>query len=83
MDPSSRHGSREQDQSIKARKKLLFDDEEDGRTASASSAVERKSFAEHLRSTPAAPLSPGLKALLGVAAAVVVLLLVAVLVKAR
>jgi len=64
--------SRTQEQSIKARKHQLFEDDfvESG---------PRQSFQECLRTTPADPLSTPLKALLWVVGTVVVLLLVAAL----
>lgn len=79
MEPSSR--PREQEQSIRARKKLLFDEEEEG-PGQARRAVT-KPFAEYLRTTPPAPLSTATKAMLWSIGVVVVLLLIATLLKAR
>ena len=62
---------REQDQSIKDRKKLLYDD--DPRPVSASAIG--KPFVLHLRETPAASLPTIMKAGLWVAGIVVLLLL--------
>jgi hypothetical protein len=64
---------REQEQSIKDRKKLLFDD--DPFPVPTGPAVERKPFAVYLQKTPAQPLSTGVKALLWAAGIVVGLLL--------
>jgi hypothetical protein len=66
---------REQEQSIKERKKLLFDD--DPPPLSMDSGVERKPFAMYLRQTPAEPLSMGIKAMLLAAGIAVALLLAA------
>ena len=63
---------REQEDSIKDRKKLLFDKED---TPIAFKGVERKPFALYLRQTPPQPLSAGLKALLWATGIVVGLLL--------
>jgi hypothetical protein len=70
---------REQEQSIKARKKLLFDDDEDAPAAAPRELVVRKPFREYLQTTPAAPLSGGVKAALWAAGVVVLLLLIAAL----
>ena len=67
---------RTQEQSIKARKNELF---EVDRPVGAPTGP-RRSFRECLRTTPAAPLSPAVRALLWVAGVVVVLLLLAALV---
>jgi hypothetical protein len=64
---------RTQEQSIKARKNQLFDSDEPVE----SSSGPRKSLQDCLRETPAAPLSPMVKAILW-AIGVVVLLLLAV-----
>ena len=65
---------RTQEQSIKARKHELYEaDEPDGSTG------PRLSFQECLRTTPADPLSPLLKALLWTVGTVVILLLIAAL----
>ncbi len=73
MAPDLHH--RTQEQSIKARKHQLFEDEDFGTVSSGP----RLSFPELLRVTPADPLSPALKALLWVVGTVVVLLLLAAL----
>jgi hypothetical protein len=70
---------REQEQSIRARKQLLF--ENDAAVQPVVERKERKPFAVHLRETPAAPLSGGAKALLWGAGAIVMLLLVATLLR--
>lgn len=67
MDP------KDQDQSIKARKKLLY--EEDEVPPSALSDGDRLPFRAYLSKTPAAPLPIGTKALLWLAAVIVGLLL--------
>lgn len=67
MDP------KDQDQSIKERKKLLY--EEDEVPPSAAGDGERLPFRVYLTRTPAAPLPVGTRALLWLAAAVVALLL--------
>ena len=64
---------REQEQSIKDRKKLLFDD--DPPPLATGPIVERKPFAVHLQKTPAQPLSTTVKAMLWAAGIVVGLLL--------
>ena len=71
---------REQEQSIKARKQLLF--EEDEKLAPGASAP-RMPFVAYLRTTPAAPLPAMWKAILGVAGAIVMLLLLAALWRLR
>lgn len=68
---------REQEHSIKERKRLLF--EEDEPLVEAESAETRKPFVEYLQTTPAAPLSMGAKAMLWGAGVIVALLLVAAL----
>ena len=69
--PDPRH--RTQEQSIKARKHQLFETDEDHPHAEA-----RRSFAQCLRDTPAAPLTPPLKmGLWAVGVLVILLLLVA------
>jgi hypothetical protein len=67
---------REQEQSIKDRKRLLYDDDD-----LPASSVERKPFALYLRETPATPLSGPVKAALWAAAVVVGLLLAAAAMK--
>ena len=64
---------REQEQSIKDRKKLIYDDDPTPLATGAS--VERKPFKIHLRETPAQPLSTVLKAALMAAGVAVALLL--------
>lgn len=63
---------REQEQSIKERKRLLFDDDPQIDTRSEG---DRKPFALYLREVPAAPLSPLIKAALWGAGLLVALLL--------
>ena len=78
--PRPKTAPREQEQSIRARKQLIFGEEElpgQGRRATT------KPFSEYLRTTPPAPLSTATKAMLWAVGAVVVLLLIAVLLKAR
>ena len=67
---------REQEQSIKQRKAMLYEDD-----APAVVRGPSKPFAEYLRETPAAPLSPAIQAALWAAGIVVVLLLVAALIR--
>ena len=64
--------------SIKRRKNQLFEADEPVRSASKG---ETRTFQECLRTTPAAPLSSTVKAILYVTGAVVVLILVVALVK--
>jgi hypothetical protein len=75
MAPDSPH-QRTQEQSIKARKHQLFEDDEP------LDAGPRRSFRECLRETPAEPLSTPVKALLWTLGVIVVLLLVAALLTA-
>lgn len=70
---------REQEQSIKDRKQLLFDD--DPPPASAATGPG-KPFALYLRETPAAPLPAWVKAALWAAGVVVALLLLGAVMKA-
>jgi hypothetical protein len=71
---------REQEQSIRERKQLLF--EEDERPAGPPvEAAPTKPFVEYLRTTPAAPLSGLAKVLIWTAGVLVVLLFVASLIK--
>lgn len=70
---------REQEQSIKDRKALLFDQETFENAASGPS----KPFRLYLRETPPQPLSPGIKALLWTVAVVVLLLLLAAAIKSQ
>jgi hypothetical protein len=77
-------GGREQEQSIRDRKSLMFDDEELPDTAAAAAGaapIVSKTFQEYLAITPPAPLSSGMKAALYATGAVVLLLLVAALLK--
>ena len=67
---------RDHDPSIKARKQQLYDD-----PADAAPTGPRRSFAEVLKATPAAPLSGGTKASLWAVGVLVALLLGAALVK--
>jgi hypothetical protein len=74
----------DQDQSIKARKRLLY--EEDDLPASPAvtpPVVERKPFRAYLRETPAQPLSTGMKALVWGSAILVGLLFAASVWKAQ
>lgn len=71
---------REQEQSIKDRKKLIYDD--DPTPASTRPVIERKPFKIHLRETPPQPLSTGLKVGLWAAGIAVALLLAGALWKA-
>ncbi len=64
---------REQEQSIKDRKKLIYDD--DPTPLSTGPVIERKPFKIYLRETPPQPLSTGLKAGLWAAGIMVLLLL--------
>ena len=71
--------AREQELSIRERKQLLFDaDEPAGPSADAP---PRRPFAEYLRTTPAAPLSPMARNSLYAVGAVVLLLFLAALLK--
>ena len=70
--------TREQELSIRERKQLLFEADE---IPASADAVPRRPFAEYLRSTPAAPLSPAAKGSLYAAGAVVLLLFLAALLK--
>ena len=67
---------RDHDPSIKARKQQLYDD-----PADAAPTGPRRSFAEVLKATPAAPLSGGTKASLWAVGVLVALLLAAAFVK--
>jgi hypothetical protein len=64
-----------EEQSIKARKKELFEEEQRADAASGP----KKPAKVYLMQTPAAPLSPGVKATLWIVGAIVVLLLLAAL----
>jgi hypothetical protein len=75
MAPDPHH--RTQEQSIKARKHQLFEDED-----LASASGPSLPFPELLRVTPAEPLSPAIKALLWVVGTLVVLMLLAALLNA-
>ena len=75
MSPDPHH-LRTQEQSIKARKHQLFEDED----LPSASATPSLPFPELLRVTPAEPLAPPVKALLWGVGTVVVLLLLAALV---
>ena len=70
---------REQEQSIKARKQLLFEKDEASGTEQAAGPT--KPFVEYLRTTPPAPLPTVAKATLWTAAVIVVLLFLAALIK--
>lgn len=72
---STKPPPREQEQTIKTRKQLLFDADEP-LVGDDESTGPRKSFAEYVRETPAAPLNGLTKAALWGAAALVVLLLI-------
>ena len=72
--------TREQEQSIKDRKKLIYDD--DPTALPTGPVAERKPFKIYLRETPAQPLSTGLKAALWAAGIAVVLLLAGAIWKA-
>jgi hypothetical protein len=63
--------NRTQEQSIKARKSDLFEEEPVAALGS------HRTFQELLRETPAQPLTPGLKALLWTVGVIVILLLIA------
>jgi hypothetical protein len=71
---------REQEQSIKDRKRLLYD--ADDPIASSAPTGDRKPFALHLRETPAARLPTPIKAALWGAGVLVTLLLAAAVYKA-
>jgi hypothetical protein len=64
---------REQEQSIKARKREIFEEEQ------RDAGPPRRPFSEYMAKTPPAPLSAGQKAALGAVGALVVLLLLAAL----
>ena len=66
---------RTQEQSIKARKHQLFDSDEHAEFG------PRRSFAECLRETPAAPISPAVKAILWVLGTLVIAILLLAFVK--
>ena len=74
MAPPDPH-QRTQEQSIKARKHQLFESDE------STESGPRQSFAETLRTTPADPLSPPIKAGLWVLGTLVILLLLAAFAK--
>jgi hypothetical protein len=71
--------TREQEVSIRERKALLF--EADEAPTARADAPPRRPFAEYLRTTPAAPLSPTAKGTLYGVGVVVALLFLAALVK--
>ena len=66
-----------EEQSIKARARLIYDDE----PLVSGSSTPRKPFSEYLRETPPTPLSPLLKGLLYALGILVTLLLIGALVK--
>ncbi len=70
---------REQEQSIKDRKHLLYDD--DDAAIPSGPAVDRKPFKVYLQQTPALPISAPLKAALWAVAIVVALLFAAAAMK--
>lgn len=74
-DPMSLGSGREQEQSIRARKELLF--EEDDLPARGPAAAPTRPFPDYLRTTPAAPLSGVTRAMLWGAGLLVVVLFVA------
>jgi hypothetical protein len=77
---STKPPPREQEQTIRSRKQLLFDADEPVVT-DADFSKPTKSFAEYVRETPAAPLTGMAKAALWGAGAIVLLMLVVTLVK--
>lgn len=77
---STKPPPREQEQTIRSRKQLLFDADEPV-VADDGPWKPSKSFAEYLRETPASPLSGMAKAALWGAGAIVLLLLVITLMK--
>jgi hypothetical protein len=72
---ADKHQNETQEQSIKARKNQLFDDDTPVFTGS------DRPFKEFLRETSATPLSPAIRAMLWAAALLVVVMLVAALFK--
>lgn len=70
---------REQDQSIKDRKRLLY---EDDAPPPAAAGAPRKPFVQHLRETPAAPLPIWVQAALWGAGVIVALLMLGAVMKA-
>jgi hypothetical protein len=72
---SERPSSGEQEQAIKARKQLLFEEDE------TLPRGDSTPFVEYLRRTPAAPLSLGVRAGLAAAGIVAVLLLIFALIR--
>jgi hypothetical protein len=77
---STKPPPREQEQTIRSRKQLLFDADEPVVTDDGPS-KPRKSFAEYVRETPASPLTGMAKAGLWGAGAIVLLLLVITIMK--
>lgn len=80
--------AREQEQSIRDRKNLMFDDEDLPSRAGAAGEgaagpIVAKPFRDYLTSTPAEPLSNTAKAMLYVVGAVVLLLFLAAILKGR
>ena len=71
--------TREQEHSIRERKQLLFEADE---PITGADTVVRRPFAEYLRTTPAAPLSPMVRGSLYGVGALVLLLFLAALLKA-
>ncbi len=71
---------REEDQSIRDRKRQLYGGDEEA--LAPSELGGRKTFADYVHETPAAPLSNGVKAILWVTGVIVVLLLAVALLRA-
>jgi hypothetical protein len=75
-------GGREQEQSIRDRKRQLFEDDDDdlpsgsrsGSAGTATAPLVARPFADYLRTTPPTPLSQGAKAALWTAGAIVLAL---------
>jgi len=77
---STKPPPREQEQTIRSRKQLLFDADEPV-VGDDGALKPRKSFAEYVRETPAAPLTGMAKAALWGIGAIVLLLLVVTILK--
>ena len=72
--PPTPEALEQQDQSIKARKVQLFEERD-----RAGDGLATKPFADYVKATPPAPLSPAVKASLGAVAVLVALLFLAAL----